>query len=570
MDYRNLNKYIARDNHPLPLIEDQLMILHNKNYFSRLDLRNGFFHIHMSPESVKYTAFVTPLGHYEFLKMPFGLKVGPARFQRFIQEIFSKLIESGDIAVYLDDILVITETLEHQLIILKRVFRLLVKNKMELRLDKCEFLATRIGYLGYMISSEGIQPTMSGIAAIEQFPIPRNTKDVQSFIGLSSYFRKFIEKFALIAKSLYDLRRANTPFRFREKELDSFEAIKNKLISSPLLAIYSPKDTTELHCDASALGYGAILMQKKSDMKYHPIFYFSKRTSDRESRYHSFKLETLSIIYALRRFRVYLYGLKFKIITDCNSLRLTLNKRDVNPRIARWALELQDYEYEMEHRPGNRMQHVDALSRVNNILVVEDNPLEYNLAICQNDDPQIKTLRDQLEKQELPNFEMRNGLVYRKQDTRLLFYVPTSMENNVLFRYHDEMGHYSVEKTVSNISRNYWFPNLKFKVERHVKNCLKCIVYSPGNGQRKGFLHNIPKGKIPFHMAHIDFLGPVDKKHHIKQHVFLIIDGFTKYVKLYATKTTSSKEAIYHLSDYFQNYSKPRIIVSDRGAAFTS
>lgn len=212
VDYRNLNKCIARDNYPLPLIEDQLIILNNKKYFSRMDLKNGFFYISMSPESVKYTAFVTSLEHFEYLKMPFGLKVGPARFQRFIYDVFRELIETGYVSVYMDDILVATETLEQQFTVLKQVFKLLVKNKMHLRLDKCEFLSTEIEYLGYLISEKGIRPTENGIVAIEKYPIPRSFKDIQSFIGLSSYFRKFIEGFALIAKPLYDLLKVNATF----------------------------------------------------------------------------------------------------------------------------------------------------------------------------------------------------------------------------------------------------------------------------------------------------------------------------------------------------------------------
>lgn len=165
---------------------------------------------------------------------------------------------------------------------------------------------------------------------------------------------------------------------------------------------------------------------------------------------------------------------------------------------------------------------------------------------------------------------MRNGLVYRKKDSGILFYIPKSMEFTILHKYHDEMGHYSVEKTVNNIMRNYWFPKLRTKVEIYIKNCLKCIAFSPVSGRKEGLLNSIPKGEIPFHTLHIDFLGPLDKKCQSKQHVLLVIDAFTKYVKLYATKTTASKEAIRYLTDYFQNYSIPRIIISDRGTAFTS
>lgn len=146
MDYRALNKMLLRNNHPIPVIEDLLMVLADKKYFSKLDLRNGFFHIKMADDSIKYTAFVTPLDHFEFLRMPFGLKVGPSRFQHFISDVFKKLTETG-VVIYLDDILVASETLEHHLEVLQRVFQLSVRNKLELRLDKCVLLVTEIEYL---------------------------------------------------------------------------------------------------------------------------------------------------------------------------------------------------------------------------------------------------------------------------------------------------------------------------------------------------------------------------------------------------------------------------------------
>lgn len=193
IDYRTLNKHLKRDNYPLPIIEDQLTILDEKKYFSHLDLKNGFYHITMHDDSIKYTAFVTPFGQFEFMKLPFGLKVGPARFQRFVYDVFKELIEKGDIAVYLDDILVVSKTIEHHFKILKQAFKLLPQNLMELRIDKCKFLCQNIEYLGYLISKDGIKPTEDGIAAIKDFPVPQNTRELHSFVGLSSYFRKFIE-----------------------------------------------------------------------------------------------------------------------------------------------------------------------------------------------------------------------------------------------------------------------------------------------------------------------------------------------------------------------------------------
>lgn len=199
----------------------------------------------------------------------------------------------------LDDIFIATKTLEEHLAILEEVFDILAKFNLELRIDKCHFLKLEIGYLGYTISERGIKPNSENIRSVQNFPIPKSSVEVQSFLGLCSYFRKFVENFAIIAKPLYDLIRKNVEFKFGSEELKSFEVLKGKLIDSPILSVYSLSDETELHCDASKNGFGAILLQKKKDERFHPIFYFSKRTSDAESKYHSYELETLAVIYAL-------------------------------------------------------------------------------------------------------------------------------------------------------------------------------------------------------------------------------------------------------------------------------
>lgn len=185
--------------------------------------------------------------------------------------------------------MIATSTIMHYLCILRKICKLLVNNLLELRIDKCKFLYTKIGYLGYIVSENGISPTKEGIDAVCNFPLPKNVRDVRSFVGLCSYFRKFIEMFSLIAKPLYDLLRKNVLFQFGEKELEAFEKLKSKLVSAPILSIYNSRDATELHCDASSHGYGAILMQRKPNLKLHPVFYYSKRTSETESRYHSFE-----------------------------------------------------------------------------------------------------------------------------------------------------------------------------------------------------------------------------------------------------------------------------------------
>lgn len=570
VDFRNLNKITAKHNYPIPLIDDLLERLGNKSVFSKLDLKNGFYHVFMNEESVRYTSFITPLGQFEFLRMPFGLKNAPSIFQMFINKVFEDLIRTGKVIVYLDDIMIATDNITQHLEILEEVMTKIVENNLELRLDKCEFLRDTIKYLGYTIDSLGIHADEKGLEAINNFPIPDRVRSVQSFLGLCSYFRRFIKNFSIIAKPLYDLTRKDKKFQFGKLELDTFEILKRKLLESPVLALYDPTAETELHCDASALGFGAILMQKKEDAKWHPVFYFSKRSTEPESKFHSYELETLAIVYALRRFRVYLYGKKFKIITDCNSLTLTLNKKELNPRIARWALEMQNFDYTVEHREGRRMQHVDALSRSLDIMMVETNTFEENLIIAQNRDPKIVKLKEELQISEHTHFEMRNGVLYRKLKTgKLLFCVPALMETHVIYRYHDDMGHVGINKVIELISRSYWFPHINTKVTDHVRNCLKCIVFSAKSGPVEGFLHNIPKPKNPFEMIHVDHYGPVDKNS-AKKYLFVVVDSCSKFVKLYPTKTTSTKEVIKALNEYFRYYSKPKYIVSDRGSSFTS
>lgn len=187
--------------------------------------------------------------------------------------------------------------------------------------------------------------------------------------------------------------------------------MKEKLAQAPVLAIYSPNRETELHCDACSHGFGAILVQKRDDGLFHPVSFFSKRASECKSKYHSYELECLAIVYAIKKYEIYLKGIKFKIATDCKSIKLTFSKKEVVPRIMRWVLLLQDFDYSLEHRVGTRMKHVDALSRVYSVMIVEDNSFEQNLAYKQDADEEIKYIREALERQECQFFELKNGLV---------------------------------------------------------------------------------------------------------------------------------------------------------------
>ena len=250
---------------------------------------------------------------------------------------------------------------------------------------------------------------------------------------------------------MYDFLKKEKKFFFGKEEYETFNKLKMYLAAKQVLAIYAPMAETELHCDASVSGYGVILLQKRDVGVWKSVF-FSQRTMRIEIRSHSFELECLAVVYAIKRFHLYLSKIKFEIVTDCDSFRLTLSKRSINLRISRWALFLEDFDYEIIHRSGQCTNHVDALSRCHSILVIKGNTFEQTLSICQNKDEELCKIRNLLEKSELKRYELRNGLVYRKDNKKnLLFYVPDSIENNVIRSCHDDLGHLGDDKVLHNI-----------------------------------------------------------------------------------------------------------------------
>lgn len=249
------------------------------------------------------------------------------------------------------------------------------------------FLCERRLYIGYLINENSIRPSDQHIEAVSNYPIPRNIKETHRFVCLASYFRRFIPKFSVITKPLYNSVKKNAVFKFESEEVEAFERLKRLLYSQPTLSIYFPTLETELHCDASANGFAVrYFYNDKKTVFFGPCFILVN-----ERRLSSLSIIVLNwnvsnVIYAIKRFHIYFAGVPFKIVTDCDSFRLTLSKQTVNPRIYRWALFLEQYTYEIVHRPGTRMSHVDALSRCHNILTLEAHSFERTSSIQQDRD----------------------------------------------------------------------------------------------------------------------------------------------------------------------------------------
>ncbi|KAL0828840.1 hypothetical protein ABMA28_003751 [Loxostege sticticalis] len=361
IDYRALNKKTVKEKYPMPLIDDQIDTLAGNSFFTTLDLASGYYQVPIREDDKHKTAFVTPEGHYEFNRMPFGLANAPATFQRLMNQILGNA-RHGEALAYLDDVIIPSKSISEGMDRLQLVLQLFKDAGLSLKPSKCFFFKRTVDFLGFEISESGIRPGGSKIEAIEKYPTPQNQHNIRQFLGLASFFRRFVPKFSIIAKPLTNLLKKNIPWVWGADQEQAFKSLKDELVQKPTLALYNPEAETELHTDASKVGVAGILLQRDGNA-LRPIAYFSKQTTPEEQNYSSYDLETLAVVSALQKFRVYLIGVPFKIVTDCNALKATFQKRDMLPRVARWWEQMQEFNFVIEYKPGTSMSHVDALSR---------------------------------------------------------------------------------------------------------------------------------------------------------------------------------------------------------------
>ncbi|UYV64710.1 K02A2.6-like, partial [Cordylochernes scorpioides] len=319
VDYRNLNSVTVKDQYPLPRIDDCFDSLHGARYFTSLDLCSGYWQVEVEEQDREKTAFITPDGLYQFNVLPFGLCNGPATFERLMDTVL-RTHKWKICLCYLDDVIIFAEDLHSHLNRLKTILECLKTAGLTLNASKCRFAYTKLLILGHVVSNEGIAPDPEKIISIRKFPTPRTVKDVRAFLGLCSYYRRFIREFSKVALPLQILTRKNHSFAWGKEQELSFNSLKNKLISPEVLIHYDPNKPIGLHTDASDQGLGAVLVHLDENTKERPISYASRTLQKAETNYSTTEKECLAIIWAIKKFRPYLYGRKFTIYTDHHRL----------------------------------------------------------------------------------------------------------------------------------------------------------------------------------------------------------------------------------------------------------
>lgn len=384
IDYRKLNLQTVKDSYALPNLEESFSALTGSKWFTVLDLKSGFYQIEMEEKDKHKTAFVCPLGFFEFNRMPQGITNAPSTFQRLMERCIGQL-NLKQALVFLDDLIVFSSTLEEHEERLMRVLNHLKEYGLKLSPEKCRFFQTSVKYLGHIVSEKGVETDQEKTTALKTWPKPTKLKELRAFLGFCGYYRRFVKDYSKIVKPLNALTAGypptkkhgkatvNTEKYHNPKDLfgdrwtpacqAAFDTIIEKLTSAPVLGFADPKQPYILHTDASTSGLGAALYQEQQGLK-RVIAYASRGLSKCETRYPAHKLEFLALKWSVtEKFQDYLYGRPFLAVTDSNPLTYVLTSAKLDAASYRWLSDLSTFDFQLQYRAGKQNQDADGLSR---------------------------------------------------------------------------------------------------------------------------------------------------------------------------------------------------------------
>lgn len=607
VDYRRLNDATKKDAYPLPRMDSILSSMGDSKWFSTLDLQSGYWQVAMNPDDREKTAFVVDRGLWEFNVMPFGLCNAPATFERLMDRVFAD-VPWQTALVYLDDIIVHGKDFDDHVANLRVVFQKLAAAGLKLSPSKCHLFKQSVKYLGHIVSKDGLSADPEKCRVIREWPVPNSKTQVRSFLGLCSYYRKFVADFSTVAKPLSELTEKLRPFSWSESAQTAFDTLKCHLTSPPILAF--PRDDGEfvLDTDASHAGIGAVLNQIQGGCE-HVLEFYSSSFSPAEKNYCVTRQEMLAVVKAVKHFRHYLFGRPFRLRTDHSSLRWLASFKEPEGQLARWLEILGQYDFVIEHRPGARHMNADALSRrpcidCKHCARLESRELQVNLTsvegVCwrteQAGDPNLLWLIEYLSKGGKPSrmdimdknpeiktfwshwdeFFLTDGILYHRHACKGLelsqVVIPQNFKRVLLEEFHSSRtgGHLGVAKTYKKLRQRYFW-NLQHRdVELFVKNCEKCRARSGPRRRLRGELQTYVVG-APFERIGIDVLGPLPKSDSGNRFITIVMDYFTKWPEGFATPDQTAETVANGLvENVISRFGVPYQIHSDQGRNFES
>jgi len=600
-DFRGLNARTLADSYPMEGVKETLDWLSRKKVFSTFDLKDGYFQVELAEESRKLTAVRTVLGLVQYCRLPQGMKNSPAVFQRLVNQVLGAL--KGDtVWAFMDDGSVGTEDAESHLAALEGVLSRMKAAGMKLKLAKCRFGVRSVEVLGHRVTPDGLLPSEGHIQAIKELREPRNGTQLLRFIGLMTYFADFIADFADKSRPLNDLLRGsgfNKKKRHRGQVLaipewdskwgdaqrEAWRTLKDELSNPLILAAPRSNAPKRVMTDASDYGVGGVLLQQNDDGIWQPVSFTSRKLKDVETRYTVTEKECLAVVHSLRKWRHYLHGVPtFTVVTDHIALKWLMNLKDPRGRLARWMLEVQDFDFHIEYAPGATLTVPDTLSRDavgepfcircrERVKLVSEKTRELPTveAIRSGQENEYGCIEEYVKQNE--SFIMDEDDMLCKMDgKRIRVVVPTLLREDVLRYFHGSKacGHYGVARTSYRIKERFWWPTWKSDVTAHVKKCVNCSVQNlsrPGKQGKMKMWHPVRR----FQVMAVDVLevSPRSRDGNIK--VLVMGDLFTRYVWAVPIRDEKAPTvALVILNEWMLRFGPPERMLSDRGKNFVS
>ena len=567
--------------YPLPKIDEMFAKLGGAKIFSTIDLRSAYYHIGLTRESQAKSAFVVPMGKWQFKRTPFGLSQAPAYFQLLIDQV---LMDCGDFAMgYLDDIIVFSKTEEEHLRHLEEIFKRLKHFDLKMKHQKSSFFKKHLQYLGHLVSEKGFEPLPEKLEAIHTMPHPKTAKEVKQFLGLIGYYRKFIPRFSDLSRPLTRLTRHDAKFEWNLQCQKSFDHLRELLMQYPILRYPDPKRGYTVFTDASGIGWSGVLTQEYPDekgrIKAHPICYVSGQFRGSQLNWAALTKEAYAIYMSIRRLVFYLSDADVTIKCDHLPLKKFLMKQTLNSKVNNWAVELEQFNLKLDWIMGSKNTLADTLSRllevcpearlepeppgqefgcycfeemtpvqvdyieeIETIKIEESENLkeiqlplkDWQMKLLQKHDSTCREVAKKLQQDKHMNklFLLKNGIVYRLwcEDRRTsdCVVVPEVLRDPLLMLAHDYSGHNGFRRTYNAMKRQYYWPGMRKDILRHCKTCHQCVLQNQGGGE-VGFDHfNVPS--LPMEFICMDLVGPISPRTSKgNKYILTVIDMLTGY-----------------------------------------
>ena len=599
IDFRDLNALTKKDAFPLPRLDILLHKADKAKIFSKIDLASGFHQIEVHPAHRELTAFILPeaidgCSLWEWKVMPFGLINAPSTFQRAMSYALRGCEKFT--AVYIDDVLIFSETVEDHLHHLKIVFGKLQENAYHARLAKCRFMTNQVKFLGHLLNEDGIQALADRKKDLEMFQAPFDTpKKVRSFLGLVMWYKSFIPHVSTIAAPLFPLTSARKKIQWTQECTCAVQALKDAILSAPTLIRYDRDLPTRVTTDASSVGIGAVLEQQ-TVKGWRPVAFWSRKLRDPETRYSATDMEWLAVVEAVSvTWRHFLEDIPFKVRSDHKALERKLHKSAHDPPIshrqARWIERLMPFAIEFEYIPGPENTVADALSRYPHTAktsrtypeAAQLNTVTVIHSMLAGLLPRIKIAaeQDEVYQDQLKKCEERQTQRFKIEDGILIFgetnvYIPRDNELRCLLlgEAHDTKfgGHFGIEKTYEKLKRFWFWPGMYRDTVDYVKTCSICQKTKHDTHKSPGLLQPI-LADYPWHIVTIDFVGKFAPGRLTGNTMCMVmVDKFSKYTILEAVPETidAGMTADILVKRLIAQFGIPEIVITDRGPQFTA